>query len=52
MIVQHTSKECKTKFSIGVEFKNSFNTLYILCLDELLFYILCGKLVATKIDNK
>ena len=27
MIVQHTDKECKTKFSIGVEFKNS---LYIL----------------------
>ena len=23
MIVQHTDKECKTKFSIGVEFKNS-----------------------------
>jgi hypothetical protein len=22
MIVQHTDKECKTKFSIGVEFKN------------------------------
>ena len=24
MIVQHTGKECKTKFSIGMEFKNSF----------------------------
>ena len=23
MIVQHTDKECKTKFSTGVEFKNS-----------------------------
>ena len=32
MIVQHTGKECKTKFSIGVEFKFSFNEGCILLL--------------------
>ena len=28
MIVQHTDKECKTKFSMGVEFSFLFNVYY------------------------
>ena len=31
MIVQHTDKECKTKFSIGVEFKNSLYGSFFTC---------------------
>ena len=44
MIVQHTDKECKTKFSIGVEFKNSLYVLLFYCNFLLLFYTVCTRM--------
>ena len=37
MIVQHTDKECKTKFSTGVEFKNSLYETKFVNLKALTF---------------
>ena len=39
MIVQHTDKECKTKFSIGVEFKNSLYGFKIKPLVPLVYFL-------------